>query len=74
MASQLFVPKQTFFLIGTMQFTIVDGALKFRAARCLLLQGKFPKINLGLDGHVGLAPVDAFPAQNSFGTGLPHCI
>lgn len=30
-------------------------------------QGKFPKENKGKDGHIGVAPVKAFQAQNSFG-------
>ena len=33
----------------------------------LTLQGKFPDENMEEDGYVGVAPVDAFPPQNTFG-------
>ena len=32
-----------------------------------VLQGEFPDTNTQDDGYVGVAPVDAFPAQNKFG-------
>jgi len=32
-----------------------------------VLQGEFPDKNTQEDGYVGVAPVDAFPAQNKFG-------
>lgn len=32
-----------------------------------ILQGKFPDKNTQEDGYAGVAPVDAFPAQNKFG-------
>jgi len=32
-----------------------------------ILQGEFPDKNTQEDGYVGVAPVDAFPAQNKFG-------
>ena len=31
------------------------------------MQGHFPDENTEEDGHTGVAPVDAFPAQNKFG-------
>lgn len=32
-----------------------------------VLQGEFPDKNSQEDSHIGIAPVDAFPAQNKFG-------
>lgn len=32
-----------------------------------VLQGEFPDKNSQEDSHIGVAPVDAFPAQNKFG-------
>ena len=32
-----------------------------------ILQGEFPDKNTQEDGYVGVAPVNAFPAQNKFG-------
>ena len=32
-----------------------------------VLQGEFPDKNTQEDGYAGVAPVDAFPAQNKFG-------
>ena len=32
-----------------------------------VIQGKFPDENTKEDGYDGVAPVDAFPAQNKYG-------
>lgn len=34
-----------------------------------IVQGEFPDQNTLEDGYAGVAPVDAFPAQNKFGKG-----
>lgn len=44
---------------------IIDVLLYFFLA--YTMQGHFPDENTEEDGHTGVAPVDAFPAQNKFG-------
>ena len=38
-----------------------------------VLQGEFPDKNSQEDSHIGVAPVDAFPAQNKFGKFIYTC-
>lgn len=40
----------------------------FATCKCVVfLQGEFPDKDTQEDGYAGVAPVDAFPAQNKFG-------
>ena len=41
--------------------------------RANIWQGTFPTTNTAEDGYKGLAPVDAFGAQNSYGVLMSCC-
>lgn len=52
---------------GGLQGRIYPWGNKFQANRSNLWQGSFPEKDIADDGYHGIAPVTAFPPQNSYG-------
>ncbi|KAM9788511.1 inactive C-alpha-formylglycine-generating enzyme 2 [Neosynchiropus ocellatus] len=52
---------------GGLQGRLYPWGNKFQSNRTNLWQGSFPDGDTAEDGHHGVAPVAAFPAQNSYG-------